>query len=317
MADLPIIKPEQLGGIHVNGETISGLCLLKDVQRSVTKTNKPFYNGVITSGRDVAIKIWDNSPAFGVIASNPTLAGEIVYIYGTWNEYQGTYSIIVETIRDVEVDIDPITFYESRYDAKAYWEGLKQLISTNVTENAMKIANAVLFENEEVSNVFKEAFAAKSHHDNCRNGLLAHTYKLVYNASIVAQLYKGIVDKDLLMLGCLLHDVGKIREMKMGVYQPCAKVTHRFLGVELLDKQMICELYDEDWYYELVAILLQHHGEWGDPCKTVASRVVNLIDEYEAKLMLIKQAVDDSDNCGKINVDGNYLTYIPKPESDH
>lgn len=316
MSDLPIIAPEKLGGTHVNGEVISGLCVLKDAQRSLTKNNKPFYNGVIMSGKDVAIKIWDNSPAFGVIASNPALVGEIVYIYGTWNEYNGNYSIIVETIREVEVDLDPASFYATKYDKETYWNALKKIVASVVSENGMKIANTTLFENEAVAEQFKEAFAAKSHHDNCKSGLLAHTYKLCYNASIVLQLYGEIIDKDLLMLGCLFHDIGKIKEMKMGVYQPCSKVTHRYLGVEMLDKQLICDLYGEDWYYELVAVLLQHHGEWGDPCKTVASRVVNLIDEYEAKLMLIKQAVEESDNCGKINMDGSYLTYITKPDTN-
>ena len=302
-----------LGGTHYNGDAVSGIILLKDVVRATTKNGKPFFHGSVCSGTDVSFKAWDNSEAFKML-EREDLAGKVVYISGNWNEYMGVFSIILDTVMtNAElVAIDPMNFIESKYNIDAYWSGLQNIMKSTLTEKGMLLANKFLFENEEVANDFKVEFAAKSHHDNCKAGLLAHTYKVCYLMQVTLNLYKDIVDKDLVMLGVLLHDIGKIKEMHMGVYQPCSKVTHRFLGIEMLDKDLIVENYGEDWYYELVSIMLQHHGEWGDPCKTVSARLVNLVDEFEAKAMLIKQAVDISDNCGTINIDGQYLSYMPK-----
>lgn len=302
-----------LGGTHYNGDAVSGIILLKDVVRATTKNGKPFFHGSVCSGTDVSFKAWDNSEAFKML-EREDLAGKVVYISGNWNEYMGVFSIILDTVMtNAElVAIDTMNFIESKYNIDAYWSGLQNIMKSTLTEKGMLLANKFLFENEEVANAFKVEFAAKSHHDNCKAGLLAHTYKVCYLMQVTLNLYKDIVDKDLVMLGVLLHDIGKIKEMHMGVYQPCSKVTHRFLGIEMLDKDLIVENYGEDWYYELVSIMLQHHGEWGDPCKTVSARLVNLVDEFEAKAMLIKQAVDISDNCGTINIDGQYLSYMPK-----
>lgn len=307
------ISKEMLGGTHYNGDAVSGIILLKDVVRATTKNGKPFFHGSVCSGTDVSFKAWDNSEAFKML-EREDLAGKVVYISGNWSEYMGVVSIILDTVMtNAElVAIDPMNFIESKYNIDAYWSGLQNIMKSTLTEKGMLLANKFLFENEEVANAFKVEFAAKSHHDNCKAGLLAHTYKVCYLMQVTLNLYKDIVDKDLVMLGVLLHDIGKIKEMHMGVYQPCSKVTHRFLGIEMLDKDLIVENYGEDWYYELVSIMLQHHGEWGDPCKTVSARLVNLVDEFEAKAMLIKQAVDISDNCGTINIDGQYLSYMPK-----
>lgn len=306
------ITKEQLKGSHTSGEQISGMVLLQDSRRQMTKTNKPFFTGTLMSGTTVPFKVWDNAGAFPILESQ-NLAGSVVYISGVWNEYQGVCSIVIESIiPDKEGSYNPVDFLPVKYNKDAYWGGLKQMVEKLVSPKGMIIANKVLFENEEVANRFKTEFAAKSHHDNCPSGLLAHTYKLLYFTQAVISLYGDLVDRDVLVLGVLFHDIGKIHEMHYGAYQPCSKVTHRFLGVEMLDKELIVKEYGEDWYYELVSIMLQHHGEWGDPCKTLSARIVNMIDEFESGMMLLSQLKEESDNCGTINVNGTYLTYMIK-----
>lgn len=112
----------------------------------------------------------------------------------------------------------------------------------------------------------------------------------------------------------MFHDLGKIREMNLGVYQNCSKVTHRFLGIEYLAqlKEMIVTSYSEEWYYDLVSILLQHHGEWGDPCKTLVSYIVSKVDLFESQMTLIPQLLNEKLFMGssgsRINIEGSWLT---------
>jgi len=295
-----------------NGDCISGVILMGEVVRGTTKNGKPFYSGTLTSGEQVSYKVWDSTLAFETLRQ-ADLSGHVVDIEGTWNEYQGTWSIIINRIVDLgdgtSSGVGVSDFLKSRYDIPSYWAGLLALMKQNLTDNGYKVADKILFSNPDVAEQFKYAFAAKSHHDNCKGGLLAHTYKICYLANVFVNLYPSMVDKDLLYLGCLLHDIGKVREMDMGVYQEVSKVTHRFLGIEMLDKDLIVSIYGESFYYELVSILLQHHGEYADPCKTVSSYIVHLIDCIESRFMGLVQNMELSDNCGKVNVDGSYLSY--------
>lgn len=304
-----IITKKLLEAEHYNGEDIVGTCLLRDVNKSLTKNGKFYYTGGICSGKEVTYRIWDNSTAFGVVDTQD-LSGCIVNISGTWNEYQGQFSVVITSISKYEGDMGVDQFLPSPYNIKAYWEGLQKKAGSVLSDKAMTIANKVLFDNEEVSSLFKIEFAGKSHHDNVKGGLLAHTYKVFTIGCSVINMYGGIEDKDLILLGCLLHDIGKIKELNIGVYTNMAKVTHNFLGVEMLDKDLIVSLYGEDWYYELVSILLQHHGEFGMPCKTVSSRIVHIIDKFESELTYMKQLRDNSDNSGVIKTDAGYLHYM-------
>ena len=60
------------------------------------------------------------------------------------------------------------------------------------------------------------------------------------------------------------------------------------------------------WYYNLISILLQHHDEWGEPCKTVYAKLVNLVDDLDAKLTSISEAMEEG--VSTIQFDGKYLT---------
>lgn len=304
------ITKEYLNGEHYNGESFEGYVLIKGVTRSLTKTMKPYFSGTLTAEVDIPYKVWDSVTAFATLEKN-NLENKVGYVTGTWNEYQGQFSIQVQSIvEDVDGQFSIADFLPVVYNADVYWDTLKDMSGKFLSPEAMNIANVALFENEEVAKLFRIEFAAKSHHDNCPSGLLAHTYKVCYLMQTCVAIYGGIVDKNLLYLGALLHDIGKIREMNYGAYQPCSKVTHRFLGIEMLPKDLIVQTYGEDWYYELVSIMLQHHGEWGDPCKTVSARIVNIVDEMEAKMQLLKQKVELSDGTGAVNVDGAFLSYM-------
>jgi 3'-5' exoribonuclease len=114
------------------------------------------------------------------------------------------------------------------------------------------------------------------------------------------------------MLGTLLHDIGKVDEMHFGIYQPLSAVTHRVLGLDYIFamKDDIIAIYNEKWYRDLQSIIVEHHGEFGDPCRTVPAYLVHKLDCLDSILTGIQQAVEDPsiDTAGsKIYVDGAYL----------
>lgn len=303
-----------------DGQPVNGAVLMGDYSVSLTKNGKEYISGKLRSGEQVQFKVWNNSAAFGVL-KNQDCRGKIVCITSFVDGYNGVYGLTLDSVRllpDSEFTVD--MFLPTRYNIPAYADALFKRASDKISANGMSVLNAVLFNNEPLLQRFEMEFAASSHHDNCKGGLLAHTYKVFNLMVFVITQYPelvstdGAVDQyttDLLYIGSILHDIGKTVEMNLGVYQPQSCVTHSFLGAEMLVpfKDKIIEAYDEAWYYDLMSIMLQHHGDWGMPCKTVAAFLVHRVDEFESALTLLHQEMSASEASGKVYHDGKYLSF--------
>lgn len=294
------------------GTYIDGLILIRNYSIQLTKNGKEYATGVLQSGIQIGFKAWNNSSAFSKL-KNEEYTAQVCRITGTAEEYQGVVSITLNDVQAVQWD-DMSVFLEERYPTDAYWNALKGLFCSKASEKISAIANTVLFENELVASRFKLEFAAQTHHDNCKSGLLAHTYKVVVNVINILTTYPTLAstqdEKDLILFGALVHDIGKIAEMKLGVYQKASVVTHRYLGIEFLDKDAIVSAYNEDWWYELVSIMLQHHGEFDDKCRSVAAYVVHCADILDSRLTDLVQAMEKPllrDGTPTVKVDGYSL----------
>ena len=294
------------------GASLVGLILCRSYSIALTKSGKEYIQGTLQSGIEIQFKAWGNSEAF-LKFKNEEYSGQVCLIQATFDDYGGTFSLIVEDVNAVEWD-DLSVFLPVKYNAENYWNGLKNIVQSNISEKGMLIANENLFENKEVADAFKLEFAASSHHDNCKSGLLAHTYKVVYYVTVVLQMYPNLVDnqemKDVLVLGALFHDIGKTKEMKLGVYQPCSKVTHRYLGIEMINKTHFVEAYGEDRWLDLVSIFLQHHGEYEDKCRTALAYIVHKADCFDADMSFLSQSKENPvqrSGVNNVKIDSNWL----------
>lgn len=310
----------------VAGTALNGICLIKGYSKKQTKTNKDYLDGQIQSGVVMGFKAWSGSSALTKMITED-YTNVPCFISGTIEEYQGTRSITIKDVTAVE-GYTPDMFLESKYNKDSYVTAFKNMLNGALSDKGKEVYN-LLF-NDEILSRFSEEFAAMKYHDNCKSGLLAHTYKMLCLTGWVVQTYpnlfseydaekKGLVaskDKvDLVYLGVALHDLGKITEMNYGVYQPNSFVGHTFFGAERVVqfKDKIVELYGETWYYELISVLLQHHGEFETPYKTVMAFVVHNIDKIESAFTGVAQKLETDvviDSTGtKVFWDGSSLTF--------
>lgn len=305
-----------------NNSNIAGVILVKNYGTALTKNNKEYQSGILMAGTEIQFKAWDNSSAFKELKDND-YSNVVAYIQGKFNEFNGQMSLIIDTVQAVE-GYEVSQFLPVKYNTQAYWDALVKTVTAKLSPFALQLANKVLFENEEVAEKFKTEFAAASHHDNCVSGLLAHTFKVISGVSHIVSNYPALVKKsdgtpdtdrlDVLYLGALFHDLGKIREMNLGVYQSVSTVTHRYLGVEYIApyKDEIVENYSEEWYYDLISVLLQHHGEFGDPCRTVSAYIVHKADLLDSEMTLLLQKLEtpisNPSSGDTVKIDGQYLT---------
>lgn len=287
--------------------------MVKGYNLKMTKQNKEYINGQICSGINVYFKAWDSSPAFAQLKGN-NYEGEIAYIMATVDDYGGSTSLLLNSITAVDGFTEDM-FLPTVYNTDAYWDGLKKLAKQHLTERGYELADKLLFSaGEAVESRFKLEFAASSHHDNCKGGLLAHTYKVCRILTTLFVQYKSLFDedhKDLVFIAGLMHDIGKLREYKLGIYQKPAYANHLLYSTEyLIDfKDIIVTTYSEDWYNQLLGVVLEHHGEFGMACQTIDAYVLHMADLLESRMTLVQQSVAEIERGNSIKVDDKYLVY--------
>jgi 3'-5' exoribonuclease len=307
-----------------DSDIVSGVVLIKDYKSGVTKkgAGSPFIDGQFGVG-NLGFKIWTSPNGLVEKFKSGDYRGKICEIHGTCQVYNGVKSVIVTRCEEVAEEVDRGLFLPVKYNKDAFIEALQNILVDKLSPEGVKLINAMLFDNEPVFSRFVSEFCAKSHHDNCLNGLLVHSYKVLDLVCFMVSRY-GVLSTfpsrelpvvshrtDLLYIGSLIHDWGKIREMQYGVYQPNSAVTHRFFGTEMLApfKDMIVATYDEKWYYDLVSIITQHHGEFGEDCQTLPAYIVHLADMLDTQLTGLSETVDCNLNS---DASGSFVYHADK-----
>jgi len=149
--------------------------------------------------------------------------------------------------------------------------------------------------------LLKSVFSGKFYDDFCKNpagmklhhaytgGLLQHSVDVAELALSMAEKI-GNVDKDLVVSGALLHDIGKVREISSGIGFPYT-TEGRLLGHITMSVMMVREAAAElkmpaASLQQLEHIILSHHGdqEKGSPmaCATKEAFIVHYADELDA-----------------------------------
>lgn len=165
--------------------------------------------------------------------------------------------------------------------------------------------------NEITSQIFSRSFqnflivpASRHSHNKIIEGLSRHTENMIKISELVLDIYP-MFNRDFLIAGIILHDIGKIIE------RPCFNCVSHNLEKYLIDHiSKISGVIDivakeNGWTNrkELIVlkhIVLSHHGkyEYGSPVlpHILEAEVVSLIDGMEAKLSILAQIFEDTDN---------------------
>ena len=147
---------------------------------------------------------------------------------------------------------------------------------------------------EENKYYFCTSSAAVAMHHNLLGGLLYHTYRMVQAAECLSNVYTEL-DKELLVCGAALHDIGKIHEYettKLGeasVTEVGALMGHLYIGAEMLhDTANRLKMEKDEKVMLLKHMILSHHGiqEWGAvmPPAIPEAFVLHYIDNIDAKI---------------------------------
>ena len=206
------------------------------------------------------------------------------------NKFSGEMAlqVIIKKVSDIvpEDDISNL-LPEGDFDHAAYKDKFDRLIKSVLTPGLRLVLDNV-FEGETYERFLRNPAGMRLHHAYI-GGLLQHSVDVATLASNMADTIGG-VDKDLIVAGALLHDVGKLREISASMGFPYT-TEGRLLGHISMSAAMVQEAAAKarvtgPKLQHLLHIVLAHHGEpeKGSPvaCATKEAFIVHYADELDA-----------------------------------
>jgi 3'-5' exoribonuclease len=243
----------------------------------------------------VEARVWDDAERLMAVAQ----PGVYVGVQGRVEVFQGQRQLVVEDLQRVQVDPDDLGFFLPRCprDSAELEAALADLMASVREEPLRKLLRHLLGPRTETGRWFRQAPAAKTNHHAYVAGLLEHTVSVTRLCAAMADHYGPTVDRDLLVTGALLHDIGKVQEIAIEAGFPYT-TAGKLLGHILLGLEMVHEagrrLDVPDYRLRLVEHLIAAHQgrfEWQSPRepRTLEALILHHADDTDAK---VQQAID-------------------------
>lgn len=285
------------------GDGVNDIFMLAEKSMAHKRDGNPYLNVTVAdrSGQIKAV-VWDNATQI----ASATNAGDLVRIQATAGEYRGMLQLVVKSMTTVPADeLSPDDFLPASVrDVDKMFHRLRGLTET-ITSKPLHALMEAFWTDGDLVRLFKRAPAAKKMHHAFLGGLIEHTLSMSLLADKIAGHYSG-VDRDLLIVGAVLHDIGKIRELAYDLnidYTDEGRLlSHITIGLEIVDAKIKSLA---GFPAELAALIkhmiVSHHGarEFGspEPPKTIEAVLLNYIDEIDSRVNAIREfmAADDPD----------------------
>jgi 3'-5' exoribonuclease len=240
--------------------------------------------------------LWDGADT----AQHEVAAGDLVHVQGEVQLYQNTRQIKVRQI----VRADPAGFDLSEFlptstqDLEALYTKLL-VIADSVRDPWLRRLYLDIFNDPELASGFKHAPAGKGWHHAYVGGLLEHVVSMLEIGDLLARQHPQI-DRDLLIGGILLHDIGKVDEMALRSHieytDPGRLVGHLVQGCLRVGRAMDrIEGFPAEQRMRVLHTIVSHHGSLDrgspKPPMTLEAVAVHLIDTLDSQVQAVEQVV--------------------------
>lgn len=283
------------------GDLVKDIFVLSEKNLSRKKDGDSYLN-VTFSDKTGHIKgvVWDNVDRITKTAGS----GDFVQVDGNISDYKGTLQLVVKEMEKCGEDhVDPTDFLPTTpRDIEDMFQRLLTIIGS-IEKNHIKRLFEAFWRDADFVSKFKSAPAAKRMHHAYIGGLLEHTLSMASLVEKIAGHYRS-VDRDLLLAGAVLHDIGKISEytyrFAIDYSDKGRLLSHIALGLEMVNEKLKeVEDFPEEEVMLLKHMIVSHHGEreFGslEPPKTIEAIILNYIDEIDAKVNGVRDFMDAGD----------------------
>ncbi len=288
------------------GQYADCFVLLADRTKGATRDRKPFYTCRFRDARrTVSFMVWSDGGWYEA-CERDWQEGHFYKIRGTYLEDRKYGAQIdLKNIRPVNDSdradgFDPADFAEqSRRDTAAMFAELKGLVEEHITDPPLRRLVLTLLDRH--ADAFQRRPATQKNFYPFAGGLLEHTLSVTHSCLLLANKYavdykdlRPPLNRDLVVAGAVLHDIGRVLELGDDPLTPQPTVPGRLVGHLFLGRDLVRDTARElgDVNPELV-LLLEHivvaHlnlPEWGSPRLPLVPEclIVHHADDLDAKL---------------------------------
>jgi len=284
------------------GDKIASSFLVAEKNMAFSQKGSPYLTVRLKDKTgEIESKVWETAVELDQLFKK----GDIIFIEGRAANYKNSIQISITSIKKIPWDEVESTDYlpAAKADVKEMFNELLGYVE-KVSDKFLKALLNAFLQEEETASLFQRAPAAKGFHHIYLGGLLEHTLSVVRLLEKVADHYPSL-NKDMLITGGILHDIGKIYEFSynniIDYSDEGRLIGHIVMGVEMINKRIASiDDFPPQLALELRHIILSHHGEFefGSPKrpKTLEALVIHYIDDLDAKFNAFQAFMADSAN---------------------
>ena len=291
-------------------ERIESIFLVRDKITAMAKNGKPYMTLKLMDRSDeVEGRIWDRVDDF----SRQFDKDDFILINAKASVYMGKMQVVVQDLKKIDeslVDLSDFLPVSKRSQSEMRQE-LDQLLDSLTDRNIAALLRS-FFDDPEFYALYSKAPAAKAMHHVFLGGLLEHSLAVVGLAVDVVARYPQ-VNRDLLICGALLHDIGKVAELsyrRSFDYTDEGKLLgHIVIGVQMVEDHVRqIDGFPPELSMLIKHLLLSHHGQYdfGSPKrpKFLEAIILNFIDDLDSKINGVQTHIDKEPDR-----EGNWTAY--------
>jgi 3'-5' exoribonuclease len=279
-------------------QTITSFFLVFEKEVRTTRDGKAYLRLELGDRTGtVEARMWDRFEESSADISRD----DFVKVQARVEVYRNRQQLIIEKLKKVDASaIDPADFYAAtKANVDELWAKLREHVAGIRDANIRQLVESVL-DDKEIGPRFRRAPAAKTMHHAYIGGLLEHVVSLCELSAVVANHYPE-TNRDYLLAGAVLHDVGKVYELTydraLGYSTEGQLIGHIVMAVEIIGKKAAAI---PDFPAEKVTLLkhliLSHHGryEFGSPKLPMFREAVMLhyLDDLDSKMGAMRAMLD-------------------------
>ena len=286
------------------GERIIEHYLCKKKESRESKAGKSFLSLKLQDKTGlIDAKIWEMTGDIGQFEE-----GEIVKIDGQVTSFQNELQVKVTKIRrSREGEYEPTELIPtSKRDIGEMYAKVVELINSVKNPHIKALLENIMVKDEARAKIFKTHSAAMYMHHSYMGGLLEHTLSVAEICDALGGRY-AYVNRDILLAGALLHDIGKIYELSplpQNEYTDDGQMLgHIIIGIEMISEEVAkIPGFPRELASLVKHCIVSHHGEFefGSPKlpSTAEALLLHFADNIDAKLTTYGEVLEKDTTPG-------------------
>ena len=304
------------------GDNVQGFALLTKKELRQDRNGKSFLDlELADASGSIVAKIWSDSPAL----NSSFETHQFVAFRGSVKNYRDQLQATIDECREATDGDRHYGFDESklipstREDIDDLWRRLERIYAEDVERPVLRrlAAETIALHGKSL----REHPAAKAMHHAYRGGLLEHVVSMAELGELVCGHYREL-DRDLVLLGVLFHDLGKLYELGA---MPANDYTlvGRLIGHVVIGRDLLIERcaaipdFPQDLRVLLEHMVLSHQGkkEYASPVEpmTPEALALHFIDDLDSKINQLRNSREAATGMQFHRGLGRYVYLPPLP----